>query len=61
MFGSVPLSLIWMRAKKDIRFNEATVKYLLMRGPSSSILVCGFSSFHGGSFGEVSELQEMVY
>ncbi|KAL5565629.1 hypothetical protein UlMin_028793 [Ulmus minor] len=29
--------------KKDVRSNEATMKYLLMGGASSSILVHGFS------------------
>nr|P0CC32.1 RecName: Full=NAD(P)H-quinone oxidoreductase subunit 2 A, chloroplastic; AltName: Full=NAD(P)H dehydrogenase, subunit 2 A; AltName: Full=NADH-plastoquinone oxidoreductase subunit 2 A [Arabidopsis thaliana]P0CC33.1 RecName: Full=NAD(P)H-quinone oxidoreductase subunit 2 B, chloroplastic; AltName: Full=NAD(P)H dehydrogenase, subunit 2 B; AltName: Full=NADH-plastoquinone oxidoreductase subunit 2 B [Arabidopsis thaliana] len=45
--------------KKDIRSNEATMKYLLMGGASSSILVYGFSWLYGSSGGEI-ELQEIV-
>nr|YP_010191594.1 NADH dehydrogenase subunit B [Citrullus naudinianus]YP_010191612.1 NADH dehydrogenase subunit B [Citrullus naudinianus]QZL38638.1 NADH dehydrogenase subunit B [Citrullus naudinianus]QZL38656.1 NADH dehydrogenase subunit B [Citrullus naudinianus] len=45
--------------KKDVRSNEATTKYLLMGGASSSILVYGFSWLYGSSGGEV-ELQEIV-
>nr|ANW47834.1 NADH dehydrogenase subunit 2 [Arabidopsis thaliana]QBI37798.1 NADH dehydrogenase subunit 2 [Arabidopsis thaliana]QDK58687.1 NADH dehydrogenase subunit 2 [Arabidopsis thaliana]QDK58772.1 NADH dehydrogenase subunit 2 [Arabidopsis thaliana] len=45
--------------KKDIRSNEATMKYLLMGGASSSILVHGFSWLYGSSGGEI-ELQEIV-
>ncbi|KAK7297646.1 hypothetical protein VNO77_47967 [Canavalia gladiata] len=45
--------------KKDIRSNEATTKYLLMGGASSSILVYGFSWLYGSSGGEI-ELQEIV-
>nr|WRY69948.1 NADH-plastoquinone oxidoreductase subunit 2 [Breynia androgyna]WRY69963.1 NADH-plastoquinone oxidoreductase subunit 2 [Breynia androgyna] len=45
--------------KKDVRSNEATMKYLLMGGASSSILVHGFSWLYGSSGGEV-ELQEIV-
>nr|YP_009568205.1 NADH-plastoquinone oxidoreductase subunit 2 [Sesuvium portulacastrum]YP_009568220.1 NADH-plastoquinone oxidoreductase subunit 2 [Sesuvium portulacastrum]YP_010625730.1 NADH dehydrogenase subunit B [Sesuvium sesuvioides]YP_010625745.1 NADH dehydrogenase subunit 2 [Sesuvium sesuvioides]QBE86001.1 NADH-plastoquinone oxidoreductase subunit 2 [Sesuvium portulacastrum]QBE86002.1 NADH-plastoquinone oxidoreductase subunit 2 [Sesuvium portulacastrum]UJJ81974.1 NdhB [Sesuvium portulacastrum]UJJ8198 len=45
--------------KKDVRSNEATTKYLLMGGASSSILVHGFSWLYGSSGGEV-ELQEIV-
>nr|YP_009470702.1 NADH dehydrogenase subunit 2 [Anemopaegma acutifolium]YP_009470719.1 NADH dehydrogenase subunit 2 [Anemopaegma acutifolium]YP_009470800.1 NADH dehydrogenase subunit 2 [Anemopaegma album]YP_009470817.1 NADH dehydrogenase subunit 2 [Anemopaegma album]YP_009470898.1 NADH dehydrogenase subunit 2 [Anemopaegma arvense]YP_009470915.1 NADH dehydrogenase subunit 2 [Anemopaegma arvense]YP_009471094.1 NADH dehydrogenase subunit 2 [Anemopaegma foetidum]YP_009471111.1 NADH dehydrogenase subunit 2 [Ane len=45
--------------KKDVRSNEATMKYLLMGGASSSILVHGFSWLYGLSGGEV-ELQEIV-
>ncbi|KAJ6331168.1 hypothetical protein OIU76_009699 [Salix suchowensis] len=44
--------------KKDVRSNEATTKYLLMGGASSSILVHGFSWLYGSS-GEI-ELQEIV-
>ncbi|XP_061366274.1 NAD(P)H-quinone oxidoreductase subunit 2 A, chloroplastic-like [Gastrolobium bilobum] len=43
--------------KKDVRSNEATTKYLLMGGASSSILVHGFSWLYGSS--EI-ELQEIV-
>ncbi|PHU09447.1 NAD(P)H-quinone oxidoreductase subunit 2 A, chloroplastic [Capsicum chinense] len=45
--------------KKDVRSNEATMKYLLMGGASSSILVHGFSWLYGSS-GEEIELQEIV-
>ena len=45
--------------KKDVRPNEATMKYLLMGGASSSILVHGFSWLYGSSGGEI-ELQEIV-
>nr|QPZ93687.1 NADH-plastoquinone oxidoreductase subunit 2 [Nephelium lappaceum]WLD03710.1 NADH-plastoquinone oxidoreductase subunit 2 [Dimocarpus longan]QPZ93702.1 NADH-plastoquinone oxidoreductase subunit 2 [Nephelium lappaceum]WLD03725.1 NADH-plastoquinone oxidoreductase subunit 2 [Dimocarpus longan]WLD03795.1 NADH-plastoquinone oxidoreductase subunit 2 [Dimocarpus longan] len=45
--------------KKDVRSNEATMKYLLMSGASSSILVHGFSWLYGSSGGEI-ELQEIV-
>ncbi|RZC59216.1 hypothetical protein C5167_006519 [Papaver somniferum] len=44
---------------KDVRSNEATTKYLLMGGESSSILVHGFSWLYGSSGGEI-ELQEIV-
>ncbi|PHU02759.1 Photosystem II CP43 reaction center protein [Capsicum chinense] len=43
--------------KKDVRSNEATMKYLLMGGASSSILVHGFSWLYGSSGGDI-ELQE---
>nr|QGT34401.1 NADH-plastoquinone oxidoreductase subunit 2 [Utricularia amethystina]QGT34416.1 NADH-plastoquinone oxidoreductase subunit 2 [Utricularia amethystina]QGT34591.1 NADH-plastoquinone oxidoreductase subunit 2 [Utricularia amethystina] len=45
--------------KKDVRSNEATMKYLIMGGASSSILVHGFSWLYGLSGGEI-ELQEIV-
>nr|YP_001001579.1 NADH dehydrogenase subunit 2 [Nuphar advena]YP_001001594.1 NADH dehydrogenase subunit 2 [Nuphar advena]YP_009488896.1 NADH dehydrogenase subunit B [Nuphar longifolia]YP_009488911.1 NADH dehydrogenase subunit B [Nuphar longifolia]YP_009488980.1 NADH dehydrogenase subunit B [Nuphar pumila]YP_009488995.1 NADH dehydrogenase subunit B [Nuphar pumila]YP_009489065.1 NADH dehydrogenase subunit B [Nuphar shimadae]YP_009489080.1 NADH dehydrogenase subunit B [Nuphar shimadae]YP_009706545.1 NADH deh len=45
--------------KRDVRSNEATTKYLLMGGASSSILVYGFSWLYGSSGGEI-ELQEIV-
>ncbi|XP_050889131.1 NAD(P)H-quinone oxidoreductase subunit 2 A, chloroplastic-like [Lathyrus oleraceus] len=45
--------------KKDVRSNEATMKYLLMSGTSSSILVHGFSWLYGSSGGEI-ELQKIV-
>ncbi|GFQ02622.1 NAD(P)H-quinone oxidoreductase subunit 2 b chloroplastic [Phtheirospermum japonicum] len=38
--------------KKDIRSNEATIKYLLVVGASSSILVRGFSWLYGSSGGD---------
>ncbi|KAF5952531.1 hypothetical protein HYC85_010475 [Camellia sinensis] len=45
--------------KKDVWSNEATLKYLLMGGASSSILVHGFSWLYGSSGREI-ELQEIV-
>ncbi|KAF6149239.1 hypothetical protein GIB67_026095 [Kingdonia uniflora] len=45
--------------KRDVRSNEATTKYLLMGGASSSILVHSFSWLYGSSGGEI-ELQEIV-
>nr|YP_009681180.1 NADH-plastoquinone oxidoreductase subunit 2 [Sagittaria trifolia]YP_009681198.1 NADH-plastoquinone oxidoreductase subunit 2 [Sagittaria trifolia]QDG01519.1 NADH-plastoquinone oxidoreductase subunit 2 [Sagittaria trifolia]QDG01537.1 NADH-plastoquinone oxidoreductase subunit 2 [Sagittaria trifolia] len=45
--------------KRDVRSNEATTKYLLMGGTSSSILVYGFSWLYGLSGGEI-ELQEIA-
>nr|YP_010712268.1 NADH dehydrogenase subunit B [Corydalis ternata]YP_010712286.1 NADH dehydrogenase subunit B [Corydalis ternata]WDA92923.1 NADH dehydrogenase subunit B [Corydalis ternata]WDA92941.1 NADH dehydrogenase subunit B [Corydalis ternata] len=45
--------------KRDVRSNEATTKYLLMGGASSSILVHGFSWLYGSSGGEI-QLQEIV-
>ncbi|CAN6465189.1 unnamed protein product [Victoria cruziana] len=45
--------------KRDVQSNEATIKYLLMGGASSSILVYGFSWLYGSSRGEI-ELQEIV-
>nr|YP_009270435.1 NADH-plastoquinone oxidoreductase subunit 2 [Erodium manescavi]AHF21193.1 NADH-plastoquinone oxidoreductase subunit 2 [Erodium manescavi] len=45
--------------KKDVRSNEAIMKYLLMGGASSSILVHAFSWLYGLSGGEI-ELQEIV-
>uniref|UniRef100_A0A165TWD1 NADH-quinone oxidoreductase subunit N n=2 Tax=Geranium TaxID=4028 RepID=A0A165TWD1_9ROSI len=45
--------------KKDVRSNEATMKYLLVGGASSSILVYAFSWLYGSSGGEI-ELQEIV-
>lgn len=40
-------------AKKDVRSNEASMKYLLMGGASSSILVYGFSWLYGLSGGKL--------
>ncbi|THU42444.1 hypothetical protein C4D60_Mb00t14620 [Musa balbisiana] len=40
--------------KRDVRSNEATMKYLLMGGASSSILVHGFSWLYGSSGGRSS-------
>ncbi|CAN1864093.1 NAD(P)H-quinone oxidoreductase subunit 2 A, chloroplastic [Linum perenne] len=58
MFQFMLLPIIWY-TKKDVRSNEATMKYLLMGGASSSILVHGFSWLYGSSGGEI-ELQEIV-
>nr|YP_010194438.1 Ndh2 [Pallavicinia lyellii]QZZ24659.1 Ndh2 [Pallavicinia lyellii]QZZ24743.1 Ndh2 [Pallavicinia lyellii] len=41
-------------AKKDVRSNEAAMKYLLIGGTSSSILVYGFSWLYGLSGGETN-------
>nr|AKZ30052.1 NADH dehydrogenase subunit 2 [Goodenia radicans] len=45
--------------KRDVRSNEATMKYLLMGGASSSFLVHAFSWLYGSCGGEI-ELQEIV-
>nr|YP_009668454.1 NdhB [Heteroscyphus argutus]QCW59230.1 NdhB [Heteroscyphus argutus] len=45
--------------KKDIRSNEATMKYLLIGGLSSSILAYGFSWLYGLSGGETN-IQKIV-
>nr|YP_009555468.1 NADH dehydrogenase subunit B [Dendrolycopodium obscurum]AZU95322.1 NADH dehydrogenase subunit B [Dendrolycopodium obscurum] len=45
--------------KRDIRSNEATMKYLLMGGTGSSISAYGFSWLYGLSGGE-TQLQEIV-
>uniref|UniRef100_A0AAU6PBM7 NAD(P)H-quinone oxidoreductase subunit 2, chloroplastic n=1 Tax=Pohlia lutescens TaxID=2779719 RepID=A0AAU6PBM7_9BRYO len=45
--------------KKDVRSNEAVMKYLLIGGTSSSILVYGFSWLYGLSGGE-SQLQKIA-
>ena len=45
--------------KRDVRPNEATMKYLLMGGASSSILVHCFSWLYGSSGGGI-KLQEIV-
>ncbi|KAI5658737.1 hypothetical protein M9H77_27530 [Catharanthus roseus] len=45
--------------KKDVRSNKATMKYLLIGGTRSSILVHGFSWLYG-SFGGEIKLQEIV-
>jgi NADH:ubiquinone oxidoreductase subunit 2 (subunit N) len=45
--------------KKDIRSNEAAMKYLLIGGLSSSILVYGFSRLYGLSGGETN-IQRIV-
>lgn len=42
--------------KRDVRSNEATTKYLLMGGASSSILVHGLSWLYGLSGGEIELL-----
>nr|YP_636480.1 subunit 2 of NADH-plastoquinone oxidoreductase [Zygnema circumcarinatum]Q32RP6.1 RecName: Full=NAD(P)H-quinone oxidoreductase subunit 2, chloroplastic; AltName: Full=NAD(P)H dehydrogenase, subunit 2; AltName: Full=NADH-plastoquinone oxidoreductase subunit 2 [Zygnema circumcarinatum]AAX45813.1 subunit 2 of NADH-plastoquinone oxidoreductase [Zygnema circumcarinatum] len=46
-------------AKKDVRSNEASMKYLLMGGASSSIIAYGFSWLYGLSGGEI-ELSKLV-
>lgn len=45
--------------KRDIRSNEATMKYLLMGGATSSILVYGFSLLYGLSGGKI-QLQQIA-
>jgi len=45
--------------KKDVRSNEAVMKYLLMGGISSYILAYGFSWLYGLSSGE-TQLQEVI-
>nr|YP_009579035.1 NADH-plastoquinone oxidoreductase subunit 2 [Taxus floridana]QBK35031.1 NADH-plastoquinone oxidoreductase subunit 2 [Taxus floridana]QBK35521.1 NADH-plastoquinone oxidoreductase subunit 2 [Taxus floridana]QBK36015.1 NADH-plastoquinone oxidoreductase subunit 2 [Taxus floridana] len=45
--------------KRDVRSNEAIMKYLLMGGTSSSILVYGLSWLYGLSGGEI-QLQEIT-
>ncbi|XP_057862637.1 NAD(P)H-quinone oxidoreductase subunit 2 A, chloroplastic-like [Cryptomeria japonica] len=45
--------------KRDVRSNEAIMKYLLMGGTSSSILAYGLSWLYGLSGGEI-ELQEIA-
>jgi NAD(P)H-quinone oxidoreductase subunit 2 len=47
-------------AKRDVRSNEAAMKYLLMGGASSSILVYGFSWLYGLSGGKL-QLPEIVH
>jgi NAD(P)H-quinone oxidoreductase subunit 2 len=47
------------QTKKDIRSNEASLKYLLIGGASSSILVYGFSWLYGLSGGEL-QLSKIV-
>ncbi|KAK4721715.1 hypothetical protein R3W88_011948 [Solanum pinnatisectum] len=42
--------------KKDVRSNEATMKYLLMGGARSSILVHGFSCLYPREFGAFQKL-----
>jgi NADH:ubiquinone oxidoreductase subunit 2 (subunit N) len=46
-------------SKKDVRSNEASMKYLLMGGASSSILVYGFSWLYGLSGGKI-QLPQIV-
>nr|YP_009925624.1 NADH-plastoquinone oxidoreductase subunit 2 [Phlegmariurus carinatus]QNH82370.1 NADH-plastoquinone oxidoreductase subunit 2 [Phlegmariurus carinatus] len=45
--------------KRDVRSNEATMKYLLIGGTSSSILAYGFSWLYGLSGGQ-TQLQEIA-
>ncbi|CAN6454824.1 unnamed protein product [Victoria cruziana] len=51
--------LLFGYTKRDVRSNEATMKYLLMGGASSSILIYNFSWLYGSSEGEI-KLQEIV-
>lgn len=51
--------LLCSSTKKDIRSNEAAMKYLLIGGLSSSILVYGFSRLYGLSGGETN-IQRIV-
>nr|YP_009667708.1 NdhB [Schistochila macrodonta]QCW58484.1 NdhB [Schistochila macrodonta] len=51
--------LLCSYTKKDIRSNEATMKYLLIGGTSSSILAYGFSWLYGLSGGEMN-IQKIV-
>lgn len=51
--------LLCSYTKKDVRSNEATMKYLLIGGLSSSILAYGFSWLYGLSGGETN-IQEIV-
>uniref|UniRef100_K7LHU4 NADH:quinone oxidoreductase/Mrp antiporter transmembrane domain-containing protein n=1 Tax=Glycine max TaxID=3847 RepID=K7LHU4_SOYBN len=44
--------LLFGYTKKYVQSNEATTKYLLMGGASSSILVHGFSRLYGSSWEE---------
>jgi NAD(P)H-quinone oxidoreductase subunit 2 len=46
--------------KKDIRSNEAAMKYLLLGGASSAILGYGFSWLYGLSGGQI-QLQQLLY
>jgi NADH:ubiquinone oxidoreductase subunit 2 (subunit N) len=45
--------LLCSYTKKDIRSNEAAIKYLLMGGLNSSILIYGFSWLYGLSGGQI--------
>lgn len=51
--------LLTSYTKRDIRSNEATMKYLLMGGATSSILVYGFSLLYGLSGGKI-QLQQIA-
>lgn len=51
--------LLCSYTKKDIRSNEAAIKYLLIGGISSSILAYGFSWLYGLSGGETN-IQKIV-
>ena len=51
--------LLFRYTKRDVRSSEATTKYLLIGGASSSILIHGFSWLYGSFRGEI-ELQEIV-
>nr|YP_005352923.1 NADH-plastoquinone oxidoreductase subunit 2 [Mankyua chejuensis]ADZ47955.1 NADH-plastoquinone oxidoreductase subunit 2 [Mankyua chejuensis]AJJ48585.1 NADH dehydrogenase subunit 2 [Mankyua chejuensis] len=56
---ALPSYLLSGCTKTDVRSNEAAMKYLLMGGASSSILVYGFSLLYGFSGGEI-QLQEIA-
>nr|YP_009667873.1 NdhB [Radula japonica]QCW58649.1 NdhB [Radula japonica] len=51
--------LLCSYTKKDVRSNEAAIKYLLIGGISSSILAYGFSWLYGLSGGEIN-IQEII-
>ncbi|KAG6540363.1 hypothetical protein Mapa_018265 [Marchantia paleacea] len=51
--------LLCSYTKRDIRSNEAAIKYLLIGGTSSSILAYGFSWLYGLSGGETN-IQKIV-
>lgn len=54
-----PECLLSGNTKKSVGSNEATIKYIVMGGASSSIMVHGFSWPYGLSGGEI-KLQEIV-
>lgn len=52
-FSSLSSCFLSGYTKKDIRSNEATMKFLLMGGASSSLLLYGFSLLYGTSGGQL--------
>nr|YP_009425877.1 NADH-plastoquinone oxidoreductase subunit 2 [Deparia pycnosora]ASU94644.1 NADH-plastoquinone oxidoreductase subunit 2 [Deparia pycnosora] len=52
-FSSLSSCFLSGHTKRDIRSNEATTKFLLMGGASSSFLLYGFSLLHGISGGQL--------